>query len=78
MDRNSKFKQKSRTHCENLDLEALTPQLAEQVTSGLGEALKACGIAALRTFLEAYEVDEAPQQVESVLYRFKQPSEKTF
>ena len=72
------FKQKLSAHCENLDLESLTPQLAEQVTSGLGEALKACGIAALRTFLEAYEVDEAPQQVESVGYRFKQQSEKMF
>ncbi len=72
------FKQKLSAHCENLDLESLTPQLAEQVTSGLGEAFKACGIAALRTFLEAYEVDEAPKQVENVLYRFKQQSEKTF
>ena len=72
------FKRKLSAHCENLDSERLTPQLAEQVTSGIQEALKACGIAALRTFLEAYEVDEAPQQVEGVVYRFKQPSEKTF
>ena len=72
------FKQKLSAQYENLDLESLTPQLAEQVTSGLVEALKACGIAALRTFLEAHEVDEAPQQVEGVLYRFKQQSEKTF
>ena len=72
------FKQKLSAHCKNLDLESLTPQLAEQVTSGLGEALKACGIAGLRTFLEAYEVDEVPKQVEGVLYRFKQQSEKTF
>lgn len=72
------FKQKLSAHCEKLDMESLTPQLAEQVTSGLGEALKACGVAALRTFLEAYEVDEAPQEVAGVVYRFKQPSEKTF
>lgn len=72
------FKRKLSAHCENLDQESLTPQLAEQVTSGIQDALKACGIAALRTFLESYEVDEAPQPVEGVLYRFKQPSEKTF
>lgn len=72
------FKQKLSAHCENLDLESLTPRLAEQVTSGLQEALKACGIAALRTFLEAYEVDETPKQVAGVLYRFKQQSKKTF
>ncbi len=72
------FKQNLSAHCEKLDLESLTPQLAEQVTSGLQEALKAAGVAALRAFLEAYEVDEAPQEVEGVLYRFKQPSEKTF
>ena len=68
------FKQKLSAHCENLDLKSLTSELAEQVTSGLGETLKACGTAALRTFWEAYEVDEAPKQVESGLYRFKQQS----
>ena len=60
------FKQKLSAYCENLDLEALTPQAAEQAPSELGEALKACEIAALRTFLERYEVDEAPKQVHQV------------
>ena len=72
------IKQKLSEHCENLNLETLTPKLAEQVTRGLCEALKAAGIAALRTFLEAYEVDQTPQEVEGCLYRFKQSSEKTF
>lgn len=72
------FKQKLSDHCEKLDLEDLTPHLAEQVTSGIREALKASGIAALGTFLEAYEVDEAAKQVGDVVYRFKQASEKTF
>lgn len=72
------FKQKLMTHCENLDLACLTPQLAEAVTHGLKNALQGAGTAALRTFLEAYEVDETPKNVDGVLYRFKQQSEKTF
>lgn len=72
------FKQKLTAHCENLDTACLSPQLAEEVTQGIKRAVQAAGIAALRTFLEAYEVDETPQNVDGVWYRFKQPSEKTF
>lgn len=72
------FKQKLSADCENLDAECLTPQLAEEMTQGIKSALQAAGLTALRTFLEAYEVDELPQEVGGVLYRFKQPSQKTF
>lgn len=74
----TEFKQKVTAHCENLDASFLTPQLAEQVTQGIKSALQAAGIAALKTFLEFYEVDETPKDIDGVLYRFKQPSEKTF
>lgn len=70
------FKQKVIAYCENLDQTCLNPQLAEQMTQGIQKALQAAGVSALRTFLEAYEVDESPKDVDGVLYRFKQPSEK--
>ena len=72
------FKQKLTAHCKNLDMACLTPPLAEQVTQGLKKALQGAGTVAFRTFLEAYEVDETPKNVDGVLYRFKQQSEKTF
>ena len=36
----TEFKQNLSAHRETLDLEALAPQLAEQVTSGLGTCVK--------------------------------------
>ncbi len=74
----SEFKQKLIAHCENLDMASLSPQLAGQITQGVQKALQVAGVTALRTFLEAYEVDETPKDVDGILYRFKQPSEKTF
>ena len=61
------FKQKLTAHCKNLDMACLTPPLAEQVTQGLKKALQGAGTVAFRTFLEAYEVDETPKNVDGVL-----------
>ena len=72
------FKQKLIADCENMDMASLSPQLAEQITQGIQRALQVAGVTALRTFLAAYEVDETPKDVDGILYRFKQPSEKTF
>lgn len=74
----NEFKQKLTAHCENLEGACLTPQLAEDVTQGLKSALQGAGSVAMRTFLESYEVDETPKNVNGVPYRFKQQSEKTF
>ena len=74
----TQFKQKLITQCKNLDMTCLHPQMAQQVTTGLQEALQAAGTCALRTFLEAYEVDETPKVVNGITYRFKQGSMKTF
>lgn len=72
------FKQKILACGDKLDREHLTPDLAEQMTQGIKEALAAAGVAALRTFLESYEVDADTVEVEDTLYRYKQPSGKLF
>jgi hypothetical protein len=72
------FKQKLHTVCNGEDLAELTPQVAEQVTQGLQEALAAAGVAALRTFLQACETTRPTVTVDHTLYRWKQVSEKTF
>ena len=74
----TQFKQNLIAQCKNLDMTCLHPQLADQVTSGIQHALQAAGVHALRTFLEAYEVDETPKEVQGIRYRFKQVSAKTF
>ena len=51
------FKQKIIACGDKWDQEELTPELAEQMTRGIKEALAAAGVAALQTFLESYEVE---------------------
>lgn len=72
------FKQKILTCGDKLNGEQLTPTLAEQMTQGIKEALAAAGVAALRTFLEGYEVEADTLAIEDTLYRYKQPSRKLF
>jgi hypothetical protein len=48
------------------------------MTQGIKEALAAAGVAALRTFLESYEVDADTLAVEDTWYRYKQPSRKLY
>ena len=72
------FKQKIIACGDKLDQEQLTPELAEQMTQGIKEALAAAGVAALQTFLESYEVEAETLAVEDTLYRYKQPSGKLF
>ena len=49
------FKQKLTAYCEKMEMDRLTPALAEQMSQGLQQALSAAGVTALRTFLESYE-----------------------
>lgn len=67
-----------RDACQEVDAESLTPALADQVTAGLKQALAAAGVAALQTFLAGYETEAPTIQVNETVYRFKQPSPKTF
>ena len=72
------FKQNLTTYCEKMEMDRLTPALAEQMSQGLQQALSAAGVTALRTFLESYETQADTLEVEGTLYRYKQPSRKRF
>ena len=72
------FKQKLNQQCQDLDLERLTPSLAEQLSRGLKQALSAAGVAGFRTFLQGYE-EEAPRlEIDGEGYRWKKTSAKRF
>ena len=72
------FKQNLRQQRKELDLERLTPQLAEQVSAGLKTALAAAGVAGLRRFLEGFEVETPTLAINGVEYRRKPASAKRF
>ena len=72
------FKQKLTAYCEKMEMERLTPTLAEQMSQGLQQALSAAGARALRTFLESYERPVDTLEVGDRLYRYKQSSTKRF
>jgi hypothetical protein len=72
------FKQKLRQQCQELDLERLTPDLAEQLSRGLKQALSAAGVAGFRTFLQGYEEAAPTLDIGGELYRWKRVSPKRF
>lgn len=72
------FKQKLRQQCQDLDLERLTPDLAEQLSRGLKQALSAAGVAGFRTFLQGYETEAATLEIDGGWYRWKRVSPKRF
>jgi len=72
------FKQKLSQQCQDLDLERLTPDLAEQLSGGLKQALSAAGVAGFRTFLQGYEQEAATLEVGGSWYRWKLASPKRF
>ncbi len=72
------FKQKLSQPCQELDLERLTPALAEQFSGSLKQALSAAGVAGFRTFLQGYEAEAATLEVGGSWYRWKLASPKRF
>ena len=72
------FKQKLSQQCQGLDLERLTPDLAEQLSGSLKQALSAAGVAGFRTFLQGYEQEAATLEVGGSWYRWKLASPKRF
>ena len=72
------FKQKLTTYCEKMELDRLTPSLAEAMSQGLQQALSATGVMALRTFLESYESRADTLEVGGRVCRYKQSSPKRY
>ena len=72
------IKQKVRSFCENRDLKALTPELAEEISGGIKEAVSSAGVAMYRAFLLSYEVDAPEIEVDGETYVLKFASAKRF
>ena len=72
------FKQKLGQQCQALDLERLTPALAEQLSGSLKQALSAAGVAGFRTFLQGYETEAPTLEIDGNWYRWKRVSPKRF
>ena len=72
------FKQKLSHQCKDLDLDRLTPELAEQLSRGLKQALSAAGVAGFRTYLQGYEEEAPTLAIDGDLYRWKVASPKRF
>ena len=72
------FKQKLHQQCKDLELERLTPELAEQFSGGLRQALSAAGVAGFRTFLQGYEQEAPTLEIDGNWYRWKSASPKRF
>ena len=72
------FKQKLRQQCQDLNLERLTPALAEQLSGSLKQALSAAGVAGFRPFLQGYEEEAPTLEIGGSLYRWKRDSAKRF
>jgi len=72
------FKQNLSQQCQDLDLERLTPDLAERISGNLKQALSAAGVAGFRTFLQGYEEEAPTLERDGDLYRWKKASAKRF
>jgi hypothetical protein len=72
------FKQQVHQQCQDLDLERLTPEVAQQLSRSLKQALSAAGVAGFRTFLHGYEEAALTVDRNGSLYRWKKTSPKCF
>src|SRR5210317_1128565 len=72
------FRQKMESFGENRNVEQLTAELAEQITSALKDALTAAGAAALQAFVQSYNPTDPLLEVGDQRLRFKMISPKEF
>jgi hypothetical protein len=72
------IKQKIESFCEDRNLSILSPELGEEITEGITQALAQAGVAGYRAFLESYEVRERSIDVDGEEYRLKGSVEKEY
>lgn len=72
----SEIKQKLQDFCKDRDADALTPEVAADVSQGLQEATLSSAREGYRTFLESYDVKKKPIQINDTTYRWKFSSSK--
>ena len=72
------IKQELNAFCEHADLDRLTPEVAEQMSQALSDALGTGGVAGYRAFLRQYECAEDTIVHDGKTMRLKILSEKAF
>jgi len=72
------FEQKLRQSMADLQMDTLTPELAEKVSQGLKQSICSAAIAAYRTFIESYDVKKDTIEIAGKILRNKISSAKTF
>jgi len=72
------IEQKLRQSMADLQMDTLTPELAEKVSQGLKQSIRSAALAAYRTFIESYDVKKDTIEIEGKILRNKIPSAKTF
>jgi hypothetical protein len=72
----SEIKQKLEDFCKDREDEALTPEVAAEVTQGLQEATLSAAREGYRTFIESYDIDVPAIQLNGTIYRNKGMSPK--
>ena len=72
------FKQQVHQQCQDLDLERLTPEVAQPLSRSLKQALSAAGVAGFRTFLHGYEEAALTVDRNGSLYRWKKTRPQCF
>jgi len=70
------IKQNLNAFCSHADLEHLTPEVAEQMSRALSDALGAAGVAGYRTFLSQYDCEADTVTRGGKTMRLKMTSEK--
>jgi hypothetical protein len=74
----STIKQEIELFGKNRDFSELTPELAEEVTQGIMQAIAQAGMAGYRAFLGSYEVHEPVIEADGEEFRKKGPVEKEY
>jgi len=72
------IKQNLIAFCEREDFESLTPEAAQRMSEGMGEALARGGVAGFRAFLLQYEHEDDVLEHKGQLMRLKRISPKRF
>lgn len=70
------IEQKLRQSMADLQMDTLTPELAEKVSQGLKQSIRSAALAAYRTFIESYDVKKDTIEIEGKILRNKIPSAK--
>lgn len=72
------IKQNMNDFCKHNEMTRLTPDVAEQMSGAISDALASCGVAGYRAFIGQYEFEADTLVHQGKLKRFKKISDKSF